>query len=94
MVVEVRGTKMVCCDFGRKSQQNLVVDGGFVRYEAGRGRVRFRLRTSLGGVTCLQVHFLRKPSSGRAARYFGNKSPMFGVVNDYDSEAVALTRPL
>ena len=25
---------------------------------------------------------------------FGNISPIFGVANDYDSEAVALTRPL
>ena len=43
MVVEVRGIGMVWCDFGRKSQQNLDVDGGFVRYDAGRGRVGFRL---------------------------------------------------
>ena len=39
MVVEVRGIGMVWCDFGRKSQQNLDVGSGFVRYEAGRGRL-------------------------------------------------------
>ena len=43
MVVEVREIGMVWCDFGRKSQQNLDVVGGFVMYEAGRGRVGFRL---------------------------------------------------
>ena len=43
MVVEVRGIGMVWCDFGRKSQQNLDVGGGFVRYEVGRGRVRERV---------------------------------------------------
>lgn len=94
MVVEVRGIGMVWCDFGRKSQQNLDVGCGFVRHEAGRGRVEFRSWTSLGGVTCLQVPLLRKPSRRRAARYFGNISPIFEVANDYDSEAVALTRPL
>ena len=43
MVVGVRGIGMVWGDFGRKSQQKLDVGGGFVRYEAGRGRVGFRL---------------------------------------------------
>ena len=66
MVVGVRGIGMVSCNFERKSRRNWGVVGGFVSYEAGRGRVEFRLRTSLGGVSCLQVPFLRKPSSRRA----------------------------
>ena len=43
MVVGVRGIGMVSCDFGRKSRRNWGVVGGFVSYEAGRGRVGFRL---------------------------------------------------
>ena len=43
MVGGVRGIGMVSCDFGRKSRRNWVVVGGFVSYEAGRGRVGFRL---------------------------------------------------
>ena len=94
MVAEVRGIGMVSCDFGRKSRRKWVVLGGFVSNEVGRGRVGIRLETSLVGFTCLQVTFLRLPSFRRAQRDFGSKSPNLEVVNDYDSEAVALTRPL
>ena len=43
MAEEVRGIGMVSCDFGRKSRRNWGVVGGIVSYEAGRGRVEFRL---------------------------------------------------
>ena len=39
----VRGIGMVSSDFGKKSQQNWGVVGGFGSYEAGRGRIEFRL---------------------------------------------------